>query len=114
MLEDFVTVSSVESFSEPIDGYAISPEGSFMDALTTLKGTLIAHKDYGTTLPLLKHRPYSVEWLLDAKRCFKDACAFDPRLKHKETILDESQASIGVIGFEVILDTFKIEGSLNV
>ena len=94
--------------------YAVSAEDSFRDALTTPRGSSPLAPHYGTLLYLLRHRPMSVEWLLDFKRCLKDACAFDSRLNLEKTIVDDSSLSIGKVKYDVHLkDGSIIKGEID-
>jgi len=62
------------------DGYAVAPILSYLDALITPKGSVINEPEYGTEFYKLKHRAFNNEWLIDFKRCLKDATKFDKRL----------------------------------
>ena len=94
--------------------YLVSVEDSFKDALMTLKGSVIGKPDYGTDLPRLKHRSFNSEWVIDFRRCLKDACKHDPRLKSKGADIDSSRAGDGVIGYKVYTTDYIIEGAINV
>lgn len=97
-----------------IDGYAVSAEDSFVDALTTLKGSVIGNPEYGTILPRLKHKPFNNSWIIDFKRCLKDACTHDPRLEFKTALVDDSNVAKGTISFIVSFGYHTIEGFVNV
>lgn len=94
--------------------YLVSVEDSFRDALMTLKGSVIGKPDYGTDLPRLKHRSFNSEWVIDFRRCLKDACKHDPRLKFKGADIDSSRAGEGVISYKVYIDSYIVEGAINV
>jgi len=102
------------TLSSDLGGYAVTPIDSFIDALTTPKGSVIARPAYGTKLYTLKHRPYNSSWLIDFKRCLKDACSFDDRLKFKEAIISENEISVGKLNFDVSLENSIIQGFINV
>jgi hypothetical protein len=97
-----------------LDGYAVSVADSFIHAFTTKKGTVIGNYEYGTEVYLLKHRPYNSSWLIDFKRCCKDACKFDPRLSFEKVVLDDSKVDIGKLNFEVHTIVSVIKGFINV
>jgi len=94
--------------------YLVSVEDSFKDALMTLKGSVIGKPDYGTDLTRLKHRSFDSEWVIDFRRCLKDACKHDPRLKFKGADIDSSRAGEGVIEYKVYIANYIIEGAVNV
>ena len=94
--------------------YLVSVEDSFKDALMTLKGSVIGKPDYGTELTRLKHRSFDSEWVIDFRRCLKDACKHDPRLKFKGADIDSSRAGEGVIEYKVYIANYIIEGAVNV
>ena len=95
--------------------YAVTAEDSFRDALTTAKGSSPLAPFYGTYMYLLKHRVMNAEWVIDFRRCLKDACAFDPRLEFDKAIVDDSKISIGTIEYDVHLkDGKSIKGAVNV
>jgi len=94
--------------------YYSTVEESFIDTLTTPIGTLIGNYQYGTELHKLKHRSFNAEWVLDAKRCFKDACKWDNRLTFKSVDFDISQVDIGKIIFSLELKDGYILGVVNV
>lgn len=96
------------------EGYAVSEVDSFIDGLTTLKGSVIGNHEYGTIFPTLKHRSFNNDWKIDCKRCFKDACNHDGRLEYKGSKLYESDIAIGYIGFIVYIGSGFIEGKINV
>ena len=102
------------TLSSKINGYAVSAEDSFVDALTTLKGSVIGNPEYGTILPKLKHRPFNNSWIIDFKRCLKDACLHDPRLEYKSALIDDSRVSEGSLSFIVNFGYYTIEGVVNV
>ncbi len=97
-----------------LEGYEVNSVDSFFDALTTPKGSVIHYPEYGTILHTLKHRGIDGDWLIDFKRCLKDACAFDKRLTYKGSDIDTSEAGVGVIRFEVYIDFFSLSGVVNV
>jgi len=97
-----------------LDGYAVRAEKSFIDALTTLKGSVIGKPDYGTILPRLKHKSFDGSWIIDFKRCLKDACKHDPRLKFKGAKIDTQDIGIGKVYFDVQIDFYNIKGVANV
>jgi len=94
--------------------YLVSVNDSFRDGLFTLKGSVIGKPDYGTDLPLLKHRPFNSEWLIDFRRCLKDACKHDDRLDFKSAEIDTSRADVGIISYKVYITDHIIEGVVNV
>jgi len=94
--------------------YLVSVEDSFKDALMTLKGSVIGKPDYGTNLQRLKHRSFNSEWVIDFRRCLKDACKHDPRLEFKGADIDSSRAGEGVIKYKVYIVNYIIEGAVNV
>ena len=95
--------------------YAVTAEDSFRDALTTPKGSSPLAPFYGTYMYLLKHRVMNAEWVIDFRRCLKDACAFDPRLEFDKAVVDDSQISLGRAVYDVYLkDGNIIKGSVNV
>jgi phage baseplate assembly protein W len=97
-----------------LEGYAVTPEASFMDALTTPKGSVICNAKYGTKFHELKHRPFNSSWKIDFKRCLKDACSFDSRLSFDKVVLNDSEVDIGKLNFEVYTTTSIIKGATNV
>lgn len=97
-----------------MDGYKVSAEQSFIDGLTTQKGSVIGKPDYGTDLPKLKHRPFGTSWLIDFRRCLKDACKHDPRLEFKSALIDDSEIGAGRIHFTVQIGYYTIKGVVNV
>lgn len=99
---------------DTLDGYEVSLIDSFFDALTTPKGSVIYYPEYGTILYTLKHRGIDGDWLIDFKRCLKDACSFDKRLTYKNSNINASEAGAGVITFEVYIDFFSLSGVVNV
>jgi len=96
------------------DRYAVTVENSFIDALTTAKGSVIGNPRYGTDFYKLKHRPFNSSWLIDFRRCCKDACSFDPRLKYRGLVFDKSEISTGKLYFEIQISYYKLKGSINV
>jgi phage baseplate assembly protein W len=102
------------TLSSKLDGYAVTAEDSFVDALTTLKGSVIGNPEYGTILPKLKHKPFNNSWIIDFKRCLKDACKHDPRLEFKSAIIDDSNVAEGSISFIVSFGYYTLEGVVNV
>jgi len=93
-------------------GFFVSPAKSFMDSLTTPKGSVIGKPEYGTEFYKLKHRSFNTEWIIDAKRCFKDACRFDDRLSYNGATIEELEN--GKIFWSVDIGVDVVEGSLNV
>jgi len=96
------------------DGYAVTADKSFMDALTTPKGSVIGKPDYGTDFYKLKHRPFNSSWIIDFKRCLKDACKHDPRLAFKKAVVNQNEVDIGKLHFEVYIANYIIKGFVNV
>jgi len=96
------------------DEYAVTADKSFMDALTTPLGSVIGKEDYGTKFYELKHRPFNSSWIIDFKRCLKDACKHDPRLAFKKAVVNQSEADIGKLHFEVYITNYIIKGTVNV
>lgn len=96
------------------DGYAVTPEKSFIDGLTTPKGSVIGKPEYGTEYYKLKHRGFNSSWIIDFKRCLKDACKHDPRLIYKNSTIDDSEIGNGRLYYEVFLEYGSIKGVLNV
>jgi phage baseplate assembly protein W len=94
--------------------YATSEEESFRDTLATQKGSVICNPDYGTNLFKLKHRSFDSEWVIDFRRCLKDACRYDPRLKFRGADIDSSQVGEGTISYKVYIENKIIEGVINV
>ncbi len=97
-----------------LDGYAVSAEQSFVDGLTTLKGSVIGKPDYGTILPKLKHRAFDSSWIIDFKRCLKDACKHDPRLEFKNATVNTESIGAGKVYFDVKIGYFILKGVVNV
>jgi len=95
-------------------GYEVSAEQSFIDALTTPKGSVIGKSDYGTDFYKLKHKPFNNEWIIDFKRCLKDACKFDPRLEFRGARIDTSDIGAGKVYFEVDINFYSLKGVVNV
>lgn len=102
------------TLTSKLGGYTVTAEDSFVDALTTLKGSVIGKPDYGTDLPKLKHRAFNSSWIIDFKRCLKDACKHDPRLEFKNALIDDSRVSEGNLSFIVNFGYYTIEGIVNV
>ena len=111
---DITIIESQLPIGNNIVGYAISPEDSFMDTLSTPRGSLIGNYNYGTDLHKLKHRSFNNEWILDAKRAFKDACNYDKRLSFKSINFDSSNVSSGKIAFYLELKDGYVNGVINV
>ncbi len=97
-----------------LDGYAVSIADSFIHALTTKKGSVIANYDYGTDLYKLKHRPYNSSWLIDFIRCCKDACKWDKRLVFNGVTVDDTQVGIGRLYFDVRIGNYTLKGLVDV
>jgi len=97
-----------------LDGYAVSAEQSFVDALTTLKGSVIGKPDYGTDLPRLKHRSFNNAFVIELKRYMKDACKHDPRLEFKSASINASNVGAGRIYFDVYIANYILKGVVNV
>jgi len=97
-----------------MDGYQVSAEDSFIDAFNTPKGSVIGKPDYGTDAHKLKHRSFNSSWIIDFKRCLKDACKHDPRLTYKNALVDVSSASSGKIYFNVYIGFYSIKGVFDV
>ena len=70
--------------------FLVTEEKSFMDALTTPIGTVVGRYDYGTSFYKLKHRTFTTDLLIEAKRAIKDACKFDSRLHFEKAEIDTS------------------------
>ena len=96
------------------DGYAVSTGNSFYHCLTTKKESVIGHYEYGTDLYKLKHRSFDSSWIIDFKRCCKDACKWDERLSFKKVVIDSSQVGAGIILFDVYIGELILKGSINV
>ena len=96
------------------DGYAVTVDKSFIDALTTPLGSVIDKEDYGTKFYELKHRPFNSSWLIDFRRYCKDACSFDPRLEYRGLRFDESEVSKGKLYFEIQIGYYRLKGLVNV
>jgi len=96
------------------NGYKVNPIDSFIDCLTTPLGSVIAKTDYGTNLYQLKHKPFNSLWIIDFKRCLKDACSHDPRLEFKEAIVFQNELGTGLLIFEVHIKNYIIKGTANV
>lgn len=97
-----------------LDGYKVTAEQSFVDGLTTPKGSVIGKPDYGTDFPKLKHRSFDSSWLIDLKRCFKDACKHDERLTYKSSTINADEIGNGKVYFEVFIGFYSLKGVLNV
>lgn len=97
-----------------LDGYAVSIADSFIHAFTTKKGTVIANYDYGTDAYKLKHRPYNSSWLIDFKRCCKDACKWDKRLVFNGVKIDDSEVGTGKLYFVITIGQYTLKGLINV
>jgi len=97
-----------------LDGYAVSVADSFIHAFTTKKGTVIGNYDYGTDAHKLKHRPYNSSWLIDFKRCCKDACKWDKRLVFNGVTIDDTQVGAGKLYFDVQIGQYTLKGLINV
>jgi len=93
-------------------GFAVDPVESWLDALMTRPRMVIGKEKYGTPFPTRKHRTLNQSSIIDFKRDFKDACAFDPRLGFDNVKFDLSEASIGVVKFDVYLSIGVISGEL--
>ena len=97
------------------DGYAVTAVDSFIDGLTTPRYSVIEEPHYGTDLHKLKHRSFSSGWIIDLRRCLKDACIFDPRLVFADAHIDASNIAEGKVLFDVILGSgYKISGVARV
>jgi len=93
-------------------GFAVTPVDSWLDALMTRPRMVIGEPKYGTLFPTRKHRTLAQSTLIDYRRDFKDACAFDPRLTFEGVQFYLSEISVGKVGFEVRLKTGVIAGEL--
>jgi len=93
-------------------GFAVDPVESWLDALMTRPRMVIGKEEYGTPFPSRKHRSLNQLSIIDFRRDFKDACAFDPRLGFDNVEFDLSEASIGVVKFDVYLNIGVISGEL--
>ena len=96
------------------DGFLVTQIDSFLDCLTTPKKSVVHNLDYGTDLHKLKHRSFNTAWIIDFKRCLKDACKYDNRLDFKNAYLDDSDIATGVLRFEVQISQYFIKGSVDV
>ena len=97
-----------------LDGYAVSSEDSFIDALMTLKGSVIAKPDYGTNLLRLKHRSFDNAFIIELRRCLKDACKHDPRLDFKSASISQRNVGAGRVYFDVYIGNYILKGVVNV
>jgi phage baseplate assembly protein W len=97
-----------------LDGYEVSAEDSFVHALTTVRGSIIHNRGYGTDFHKLKHRPFNQLWLIDFRRYAKDACKYDDRLEFKGMDIDDSHIDKGKITFSLYVGVHTIEGAINV
>jgi len=97
-----------------LDGYAVSIADSFIHAFTTKKNTVIGNYAYGTDVHLLKHRPYNSSWLIDFKRCCKDACKWDKRLVFNGVIVNDAEVDAGKIYFDILIGHYILKGLVNV
>ena len=97
-----------------LDGYAVTPEQSFIDGLMTFKGSVIGKPDYGTNLLRLKHRSFNNAFVIELKRCMKDACKHDPRLDFKSASISQSNVGAGKIYFDVYIGNYILKGVVNV
>jgi hypothetical protein len=93
-------------------GFAVTPTDSWIDALMTRPRAVIGEPSYGTLFPTRKHRSLGNGALIDYRRDFKDACAFDPRLSFKTVDFNLSEMSAGVVKFKVHLGIGVISGEL--
>jgi phage baseplate assembly protein W len=94
--------------------YAVSIEDSFKDALMTPKGSVIGKPEYGTNLFELKHKPFNSEWLIDFRRCLKDACKHDERLKFKGADISSLDEQNSLVSYVVYIKNNVIRGVVNV
>ncbi len=95
--------------------FEVSAEDSFINALTTRRGSVYANPTYGTDFYLLRHRNVNAEWLIDFRRYVKDACSFDPRLLVENIEIEDSSVATGEIFFSIYLSgNGAVEGMLNV
>ena len=92
------------------NGFAVTPVDSWLDALMTRPRMVIGKPEYGTLFPTRKHKTFNQSAVIDFRRDFRDACAFDPRLNFQDVKFDLSEMSIGIIGFDVHLDIGLISG----
>jgi hypothetical protein len=97
-----------------LDGYAVSCEDSFMDALLTSKNTVVGNLDYGTDWKKLKHRSYNNSWKIDARRYCKDACSHDPRLTFEDVQFDESEIESGKTFLNIYISSKVLKVSADV
>jgi phage baseplate assembly protein W len=93
-----------------LDGYAVSAQDSFIDALKTPKGSVIGNFNYGTDWFNLKHKPYNSNWKLLAKRYCKDACAFDKRLNFTKLEFNEDEILNGKIYLDIHINNYVLKG----
>ena len=103
-----------ESLELSNDGYAVTIGDSFIHALTTKKKSVIGHYEYGTYVYKLKHRPFDSSWIIDFKRCCKDACKWDERLIFNGVTVESNEISTGVISFDLAIGQLILKGSINV
>jgi len=96
------------------DGYAVTADESFMDALTTPKGSVIGKPNYGTDFYKLKHRGFNSSWIIDFKRCLKDACQHDDRLAFKKAVVNQNEVDAGNLYFDVYIANYIVKGVVNV
>ncbi|MBL0703216.1 MAG: hypothetical protein JJV95_04465 [Sulfurospirillum sp.] len=97
-----------------LDGYLVTAEQSFIDGLTTQRGSVIGKPDYGTDLPRLKHKAFGSDWLIEFRRCLKDACKHDPRLEFKSALINDSEVGAGKLYFDVQIGHYILKGLVNV
>lgn len=97
-----------------IEGYAVSATDSFVDALNTPLGSVVGNPTYGTILSRLKHDVYNNSFLIDVKRCLKDACKFDDRLEFISANVNRRNENTDTVYFDVYFKEFYLKGSFNV
>jgi len=95
------------------DGFAVSTVLSYLDALITPKGSVIGEPEYGTEFYKLKHRSFNSEWIIDFKRCLKDATKFDKRLVYVSSSLEWQEDEERVF-FSVDVGVDRVEGYIYV
>lgn len=95
------------------DGFAVSPILSYLDALITPKGSVIGEPEYGTDFYKLKHRSFNNSWLIDFKRCLRDATKFDNRLVFVGSSLEYEEDENRVF-FSADIGVDRVEGYIYV
>lgn len=96
------------------EGYAVTASDSFIDCLTTPLKSVIGKPEYGTDLFKLKHKTISTSFLIDLKRCCKDACKHDERLTFLNAEIDMALTNKDVVFFDVYFKNYSLKASLYV